>query len=612
MTIQTSSVGLAFDPSGTRLATSNIEAGVAEIWDVASGKKLVTLAGHSGQVNDVAWDPDPDRDRIATASSDTTVRLWNATTGVPELVLHGHTSPVWHVRFSADGSRLASASLDGSVRVWALDLDDLIEIATNKVTRTLTDAECRQFLHLAECSPEALESPAASSSTGGSPTSAPSRGPPPSTPPNPFKVLDHFSRSVTGVVTPVPGSSPEGIGLAVGPDGFLYVADLDQKVSVVDPTTGKRIRSWGRPGTGNGEFGDDLLTIAVASDGRVYVLDRANGRIEVFAPDGTYQRQMGGFGDAEGQFHDIRFLTMGEDGSVYVPDWDTATITKFDEEGAFVWRVGGEDAPDPDLQHGVYSLTVMKDGNILATWDEGGTALLLDPSDGSVIGHWPGAELIGDSGEPSVDAAGNVYVYQYVPRAIQIFSPEGTLLGGVYFEDAIYEDYELYPAPVFTSDGHGWSFDQTLGLVELEIDLPSPSAAPTASPLSVLEGTWTTAEITCDQLLATMHEAGFTDAQITAGNWACSQPVEWRLRFLGDSFAQFDKQGDGAWELGSGASFRLIDDHTLFLTDGQQTLSFTLVGDVLTFSSISGATADLDGQVHGAAIFLTTPFTKDP
>ena len=108
-----------------------------------------------------------------------------------------------------------------------------------------------------------------------------------------------------------------------------------------------------------------------------------------------------------------------------------------------------------------------------------------------------------------------------------------------------------------------------------------------------------------------MHEAGLADAQITAGDWACSQPLEWRLRFLGDSFAQLDKQGR-RWELGSEASFRLIDDHTLFLTDGQQTLSFTLVGDVLTFISISGATGDLDGQVHGAAIFLTTPFTKDP
>jgi hypothetical protein len=143
------------------------------------------------------------------------------------------------------------------------------------------------------------------------------------------------------------------------------------------------------------------------------------------------------------------------------------------------------------------------------------------------------------------------------------------------------------------------------------ITTTTPSPAPTASPPSLLEGTWTTAEITCDELLATMHDAGFTDAQITAGNWACSQPLQWRLRFLGVSFAQFGRQVDGVWELGSGRSFRLIDDHTLFLTDGEQTLGFTLVGDVLTFVSIRGSTGDLDGQVHGAAIFLTAPFTKD-
>jgi hypothetical protein len=135
-------------------------------------------------------------------------------------------------------------------------------------------------------------------------------------------------------------------------------------------------------------------------------------------------------------------------------------------------------------------------------------------------------------------------------------------------------------------------------------------ANPTASRPSLLEGIWTTAEITCDQQLATMHAAGFTDAQITARNWACSQPVRFRLRFLGDQFAQFDKQGNKAWEQGSGRSFKLIDDHTVFLTDGGQTMSFTLVGNLLTFVSIDGSTDDLDGQVHGPAIFLTAPFTR--
>ena len=157
MTIPISSAGLAFDPSGTRREPRTSKRGTPRFGTSRAGRSWPRSPATPGRL-DVAWDPDPDRDRIATASSDTTVRLWNATTGVQELVLRGHTSPVWHVRFSADGSRLASASLDGSVRVGALDLDDLIEMATNEVTRTLTDAECRQFLHLAECSPEALES----------------------------------------------------------------------------------------------------------------------------------------------------------------------------------------------------------------------------------------------------------------------------------------------------------------------------------------------------------------------------------------------------------------------------------------------------------------------
>jgi hypothetical protein len=40
----------------------------------------------------------------------------------------------------------------GLARIWALDIDDLLGIATERLTRSLTDEQCRQFLHVENCS----------------------------------------------------------------------------------------------------------------------------------------------------------------------------------------------------------------------------------------------------------------------------------------------------------------------------------------------------------------------------------------------------------------------------------------------------------------------------
>jgi WD40 repeat protein/DNA-binding SARP family transcriptional activator len=140
--------GLAFDPTGRRIAIAPLF-GPTGVWEVDSGRKVATLAGHTGTTFAVAFAPDGAT--IATASADATVRLWDAESSEQRLALRAHTGPVWDLAFSPNASKLASASLDGTVRVWALDLDDLIEIAEGKLTRGLTDGECRQYLHVEPC-----------------------------------------------------------------------------------------------------------------------------------------------------------------------------------------------------------------------------------------------------------------------------------------------------------------------------------------------------------------------------------------------------------------------------------------------------------------------------
>lgn len=79
------------------------------------------------------------------------MRIWDPVSGELQLELQGHYSQVSSVAFSPGGSRLASFGTEGVVQVWALDLDELVEIAERELTRGLTDDECRQYLHQARC-----------------------------------------------------------------------------------------------------------------------------------------------------------------------------------------------------------------------------------------------------------------------------------------------------------------------------------------------------------------------------------------------------------------------------------------------------------------------------
>ncbi|HKV13171.1 MAG TPA: TIR domain-containing protein [Thermoanaerobaculia bacterium] len=75
-----------------------------------------TLSGHSRRIVKIAWSPDGTK--IASASNDYTVRIWDAITGKCLRILKGHSKEVGTVTWSPDGNKLASGSRDMHILIW--------------------------------------------------------------------------------------------------------------------------------------------------------------------------------------------------------------------------------------------------------------------------------------------------------------------------------------------------------------------------------------------------------------------------------------------------------------------------------------------------------------
>lgn len=150
--LDTEAFGMAWSPDGDRLVTADLR-GTPQVWDLDAGEVVLRLVGHDVANNDVVWSPDGTR--IHTNGEDGTVRTWDAASGEElqqfDFGMEGRIA----LALSPDGRWLAAAHNLRGMRVYAMDLDDLVAIARTRVTRDLTPAECRTHLG-GSCPPTVL------------------------------------------------------------------------------------------------------------------------------------------------------------------------------------------------------------------------------------------------------------------------------------------------------------------------------------------------------------------------------------------------------------------------------------------------------------------------
>ncbi|XP_076436089.1 F-box-like/WD repeat-containing protein TBL1XR1 [Babylonia areolata] len=123
---------IKWDPQGNLLASCSDDM-TLKIWSMSRDTCVHDLQAHSKEIYTIKWSPtgtgtnNPNASLIlASASFDSTVRLWEVERGVCLHTLTKHQEPVYSVAFSPDGKYLASGSFDKCVHIWNVQTGSLV------------------------------------------------------------------------------------------------------------------------------------------------------------------------------------------------------------------------------------------------------------------------------------------------------------------------------------------------------------------------------------------------------------------------------------------------------------------------------------------------------
>ena len=175
------------------------------------------------------------------------------------------------------------------------------------------------------------------------------------------------------------------LGIAISGD-VIFVAENGgnriQKLTI----TGEPLMKFGTSGMGNGQL-HQPRGICLASDGKLYVAEYANKRVQVFNPDGTFSSIITGLGDNE--LRKPKAVAIDQSGNLHVADHGSNCIKVFTADGEYVRQYGSGQLLGPTgitVDQDGYCLVGDQSGNCLWIFDPDGKFVHSVPTTGSLRG----------------------------------------------------------------------------------------------------------------------------------------------------------------------------------------------------------------------------------